>query len=241
MLESVVECASMGSPCPAYLLRHTPRHVHIRLQGRWMVLSSAALGGGMVLAEHLLNLRVDGGDLVAAPPESTLKGYSLSQGWTGTVVGMMTAASMRSLAVEHVERDGIHLAAAVTSGLSNAKRIGEPAELQGFDHVEPTAHTINIQVLITAELTPAAMAESLAMAVEAKVAVLQNLHVPSATGAIPATGTGTDAIAVASLRGGHPVRYAGKHVLMGEMLGRTVIRALTRSLGWYAANTPCRP
>lgn len=215
-----------------WLIASTERHVHIALCGQWHVLSSAVLSGGMVRADHLLNLHVNG-EGRCADPETTLARYSLAQGWTGTVVGMMTAASMKSLAVESVERDGIRVAAVVTSGLSNAKRIGEPAEWRFFDHPAPEPHTINIQVLTTAHLTPAAMAESLGMITEAKVAVLQNLNVDSISAPHPATGTGTDSAAVATLMGGRSVRYAGKHVLMGEMLGQTVIAALTRSLNWY--------
>lgn len=220
------------SLCADGLITATDRHVHIALSGRWNVLSSAVLNGGLVHAAHLLNLRVDGNDTAQAP-EITLERYSREQRWDGPVVGMMTAASMQSLAVDSMHRDGVHVTAVVTSGLDNAKRIGEAAEWPFFDQTAPAPHTINIQVLTTAELAPAAMAESLLMITEAKVAVLQNLNIPSTAGPLPATGTGTDSVAVATRIGGHPVRYAGKHVLMGEMLGQTVISALTRSLQWY--------
>lgn len=225
-------------PCPDCLIETTNRHVHLDLTGDWNVLSSAVLGGGLVRAKHLLNLYVDGSRADEAP-EHTLARYSRERGWNGGVVGMMTAASMDSLAVEHLEHDGVHVLAAVTSGLSNAKRIGEQAEWPHFACVAPEAHTINILVLTTAELTGAALAESLIMITEAKVAVLQDLQVPSTTGAWLATGTGTDAVAVCSRVGGIPVRYVGKHVLMGELLGGLVIRALTRSLHWYGKEDGC--
>jgi adenosylcobinamide amidohydrolase len=49
------------------------------------------------------------------------------------------------------------------------------------------------------------------------------------TGA-PASGTGTDAIAVVNGRGPVKIRYCGKHALFGEMLAKAVIEALTASL-----------
>ena len=72
---------------------------------------------------------------------------------------------------------------------------------------------------------------------EAKAAVLRESGIRSPVSNKIATGTGTDAIAVVSGHGPETVRYCGKHVLFGEILGRLVTDALTASVKWYLTKT----
>ena len=74
------------------------------------------------------------------------------------------------------------------------------------------------------------MIEAVITATEAKTAALQNLGIKSPASGTPATGTGTDAIAVACGHGSIKVQYCGKHVIFGEILAKLVIEALTSSL-----------
>jgi adenosylcobinamide hydrolase len=80
-------------------------------------------------------------------------------------------------------------------------------------------------------LTPAAMVETVMIATEAKAAAMQNLGVTSPVSRAVATGTGTDAVAVACRPGAQPMHYCGKHVLFGEILARLVIESLHASIG----------
>jgi len=84
--------------------------------------------------------------------------------------------------------------------------------------------------LTTAVLTAAAMIEAVITATEAKTAALQNLGIKSPVSQAPATGTGTDAIAIAGGRGPIKVQYCGKHVIFGEILAKLVIEAVTASI-----------
>jgi adenosylcobinamide amidohydrolase len=92
------------------------------------------------------------------------------------------------------------------------------------------AGTINIVVAVNQPLSPAAMAEALAMATEALVAVMQDVGVASTRSRRPATGTGTDCIVVTSPIGGHAHIYCGKHTLLGELIGRAVMRSCANAL-----------
>jgi adenosylcobinamide hydrolase len=74
------------------------------------------------------------------------------------------------------------------------------------------------------------MIEAVITATEAKTAALQNLNIKSPASGTPATGTGTDAIAIAGGHGSIKVQYCGKHVIFGEILAKLVIEALTSSL-----------
>jgi adenosylcobinamide amidohydrolase len=79
-------------------------------------------------------------------------------------------------------------------------------------------------------MSPAALVESVMLAAEAKTVAMRELDVKSPVSRAIATGTGTDAIAVANGTGPETIRYCGKHVLFGEMLASAVIEAITTSL-----------
>ncbi len=200
--------------------------VHVALARDWPVLGSAVLNGGLVQARHLLNLRVDGRRPPPEAPEATLQRHARRQGWSGRVVGMMTAASLDSLRVVQARAQGVVFTVLVTCGLANLRRTGDRAEHRLTDGTPPPAGTINIQFLSGLALTPAAMAEALMMITEAKTAVLHRRGLRSPVSGLPATGTGTDAVAVACDPAGPPARYCGKHVLAGEVLGDLVMAAV---------------
>jgi len=214
-------------------IEHTADYVHVAFPSPRSVISAAVLNGGAVTADHILNLRVDknraGLEGPFEPSEITLDRYCGQMGWTGTTVGMMTAADMTSYRKVSREEEGVTVTALVTVGISNAKRAGEPAECRDLTAGMPAAGTINIIILTDALLLPAAMVEAVQMVTEAKTAALQNLNIQNPrTGAL-ATGTGTDAVAVASGAGPVRIRYCGKHMLFGEILASVVIDAITSS------------
>lgn len=197
------------------------------------VLSSAPYNGGLTRARHIVNLRVDenhdGKRTGFSNPEADLAEYCRGQAWHGPAVGMMTAAPMSSFRRAASDEGGVTVAALVTSGLTNARRAGDPAECRDPGELAPPPGTINIVVVTNAALTDAAMVEALTTITEAKAGLLQDLGITSPISGLTATGTGTDCAAV--IRGdGPPIRYCGKHVFVGEMMAKTVTRALKSSL-----------
>ena len=223
------------------VLRQTQQHLHIEFAQPYWVLSSAVENGGLIQAQHLLNLKVDGDVAVNESPQQSLQHYAQQQAWQGTLVAMMTAASMDSCRLLSVSHQGVELAVALTLGLSNAGRVGEAA---GYRQMRVTEQapgtnkvgTINIVLLCSAPLSPSAMVEAVQMVTEAKVAALQNYGITSVQSSQLATGTGTDAVAVccALAENAEPtIQYCGKHLLIGELIGRLVQEAMLASLAWY--------
>jgi adenosylcobinamide amidohydrolase len=183
-----------------------------------------------VEAEHLLNLKVSDADPSPEPPESTLARYCETSGWKGTTVGMMTAASMDSLRCVEEHFQGLDLAVWATAGLSHPRCAGDPADYREPGPSGASPGTINVMVVTTGRLAPAAMVEAVMIVSEAKASALSRLGVQSGVSAQVATGTGTDAVAVAGGRSGPEIRYCGKHVRFGERLGQAVIRAVTDAI-----------
>ena len=219
-------------PRQAYL-EHTQNHIHVGFYTPHQVISSAILNGGIVQASHLVNLRVPKRSAsLEEAPEITLAKYCVDAGWSGTIVGMMTAASMDSFRIAKKTVQDIDIVVLVTSGLSNPRRVGDRAEHREMITQSKEIGTINIMVMTSTTLTGPAMVEALTIATEAKSAALLESGIRSPVSNKIATGTGTDSIAIVSGHSQETVRYCGKHVLFGEILGRLVTDAVTSSINW---------
>ena len=212
-------------------LQHNDEHIHLAFSSPQRVISSAILNGGLVKTHHIVNRKVSKHSPSCEAPEKSLSDYAKAQGWQGHVVGMMTAASMSSLRVEQACVEGIDITVVVTTGISNARRAGDKADIQELLSTTHEVGTINLILIFSAQLTDAAMVEAMMIASEGKAAALQNAKVLSPVSGLLATGTGTDATAVVSNSDdSQKIKFCGKHVLIGEWIGRLVIKAVTRSL-----------
>ena len=112
--------------------------------------------------------------------------------------------------------DGAAAHAVATIGLTNAERVG--ARRRAVIAIG----TINIAVSVDQGLTDAAIIETLSVATAARTAAVIDHGPRLASG--PATGTGTDCVAIAAPPGGG--LYAGLHTAVGEAVGRAVYDAV---------------
>jgi len=159
-----------------------------------------------------------------------------------------TAANMRCGVIEEASFRDLSVVAVCTGGVeTNAGRAGDPATVYEHDGayekvsgVEPACHgTINTMLFISRELAPPGMVTAVMTATEAKTAALQELNVISRYSRGLATGTGTDQIGVAARLGSvTPLTSAGKHTVLGELIGRTVRSAVKGTLALQDSLTP---
>jgi len=164
--------------------------------------------------------------------------------------GLGTAANMNNMCVVQESHLDLSIVAIVTGGVEgNAARAGDPASFyeQGGtfhrrgDIAPEQPGTINIMLACNTPLTDGALVRAVMTATEAKSVVLQELSVPSRQSPSIATGTGTDQIAVmAPSDGAFPIVSAGHHSVLGELIARTVIRALKGALVLQNGLTPNR-
>jgi len=215
-------------------LKQTPENVCVEFSTEHPVLSSAVFNGGACHASNILIMKVaenvEGTKQIAENPENTLAEYCRQLQLSGTTVGMMTSASMDSFRRVSRSSQGVEISALVTAGISNARCAGDSADWRTFQPDANPTGTINIIILTNATMSQAAMVESVMLATEAKTVAMRKLGLKSPVSGTIATGTGTDAIAVANGFGAGTIRYCGKHVLFGEMLASAVIEAITESL-----------
>ncbi len=222
------------------------------------VLSTCRAGGGL---QHDMSFMYNhqscepkdhhrgGHSIAASDPEKyrelTCERYGLPH---DKCVTLGTAANMRYAVHKEISFRDLSVLAVCTGGVEgNAGRVGDPASYfeteDSYDrvgHEEPVFHgTINTMLFINRPLTDGAMVRTVMTATEAKTAVLQELAVSSRYSDGLATGTGTDQIAVAAAQGtGKALTGAGKHSVLGELIGKAVFAAIKETLALQNQLTP---
>ncbi|MFB9148368.1 adenosylcobinamide amidohydrolase [Roseovarius ramblicola] len=193
------------------------------------VLSWAVNRPGLVRARRILWREVRNADLPEHLDVVTWLDAQLAARGATDAVCFLTSCDIAQFTTAEARADGIRARAVATVGLSNAESVGHrlPAAAHGWG-------TINIAVEIGAGLTEAARLEALSIATQARTAAIMAAGIRLPTG--PATGTGTDCIAIAAPDG--DTRYAGLHTGTGEAVGRAVHTAVARGVAlWQATGT----
>ncbi|HII84795.1 MAG TPA: adenosylcobinamide amidohydrolase, partial [Methanobacterium subterraneum] len=147
--------------------------------------------------------------------------------------GFLTVADMANMAIVTETYREIEVTAIVTAGIEvNGGRAGDNAsyyELNG--KYEFRVGTINTILIINSNLSENTLLRSVLTAVEAKAVALQELMAPSKYSNGVATGSGTDNIAVISnMESENVLLTAGKHSKLGELIGKSLIKAIKQAL-----------
>ena len=176
------------------------------IEGNFNAISSGLLGGWKRV-RFLFNHTVNDFDL--SDPIKYYKSVAKKYGLTN-YFGLLTSVSMDKLAME---KFGC-VTAYVTAG------VGNPNERIEFEKIG----TINIILVIDGKMSGGGMINAVITATEAKTKVLLELGYNF-------TGTGTDAIIVASTDVGKYYEYSGPKSELGQKIWNCVSRAVKNSLG----------
>ena len=146
--------------------------------------------------------------------------------------GLITLAEMNNLSIVSKSFRNLEVTAISTAGVrTNASKAGDPASYWQEDG-EYHFGTINIIVLINANLSKSTLIEAFMTATEAKTVALNNLKIPSQYSNGYATGTGTDGLCIFSnVDSDDEITNAGKHSKLGELVGKAVIESVTKAIG----------
>jgi adenosylcobinamide amidohydrolase len=226
------------------------RSIVARFRRPVCVISTSRLNGGYrENIEAVFNHQVCEADL----EEGRLKGGSveaymemlasqLALPYTRTA-GLLTSAGMENAAVSVKSYRDAEVTALITAGVDvNGGRAGDPASYYERDgNWTLVAGTVNIILIINADLPPYAVAQSLITATEAKAAALQELMAPSRYSRGIATGSGTDGIIVAANPNSEKkFTDTGKHSKLGELIGLSVKEAVKEALAKETGLNPGR-
>ena len=192
-------------------------------------LSWAVLNGGFCHARHVINPHVDGKDaLFCAQPGPWLERAASGLGLQGKVVGMATAVEIRHMIQVSMIGGGARVTCFTTVGCGNALSVGEPASVR-LEEPAPPLHTINMILTVQPGLSDEAMVEAVQIVTEGRVRALYEKDIKSCRSDLPATGTGTDCVAIISLGDGVE-RYCGKHTKLGELIGGAAYISVAKGL-----------
>lgn len=213
------------------------RSLVVRLSRAHRTLSSTLVGGGELTVDCVTwslgtSLELKEGVDARAWLEASVRDAGCDPARTAAFI---TSRRLNAFVVESSPSTAGSVAVVATAGASNALRAGDPVPTHLW-----RPGTINVAVILPARMTGSAMVEVVALATEARCAAVLDSGIRSIASGSPATGTGTDAIAVvapldADPMAAEPTEFAGKHTSLGSAVGQAVYGAVRRALNdWIA-------
>lgn len=212
----------MDLPITGISVRQSDAVIHVRSELPLVTLSSALLGGGYRRMKHILNAHV-ARDFNSPDPKAWLRSFARDMNIREPFVGLLTAVKLQKVRIAFMESDRLGVAALVTAGVNNATAAGISLPFSG------QLGTINIVLLLDAQLTRPAMLNAVITATQVKAAVLREKKILTPEGD-PATGTSTDTVTIACTGKGRLQPYAGPVTTIGWLIARTVRQSLEDSL-----------
>lgn len=190
------------------------------------ILSWAPFNGGLVKSNCILNWQIDKFDSGDIPALFENKIEHL--GIPFHSVGLLTSAEVKNYQEVKLEKGPYEVRAIVTVGLDNTRTVGDTVDI-GTGTGENHAGTINLVVTCNALPDLQGQAEAVQVATMAKAKALMDAGVVSKKSGNPATGTGTDCIAIAA-SGELKENYCGMHTLLGQLIGETVYQSIRKAI-----------
>jgi adenosylcobinamide amidohydrolase len=216
---------------PVARLSPCGRFLQIPFHSLHLVWSWAVVGGGPFQAKGVIWHQVSDRDLgKGVDPRQLLIERIDSTYGPGTAavsIGFLTGVPLKERRDVYLEMSGIAVRCTATVGLNNALRVGDlPNALAGH------AGTINVLLQTSIPLSDAAALEALSLVSEARTVAVLEGGLKSIEGARIASGTGTDCIAVAyPIHSGVPrAEYAGKHTILGHLIGSSCHTAIAEGV-----------
>ena len=197
-------------------------------------LTSSVLSRSYAKFMAIVNHQIPEGYDHAEPEKLFLRAIN-NLGLPKQTLGLMTAANVNNVSVVSKRHEKLTVCAVVTAGVANPAAAGDNAP------EESQSNTINIILLIDGNLPQHCMVNAVMTATEAKSAALRDLDIRSHLSAELATGTTSDAIAVACTGRGRPIMFAGTATKLGELIGKTVKEAVKTAIQKQHGITPDRP
>jgi adenosylcobinamide amidohydrolase len=223
---------------------HSPPAPELSECGKWLrvnfdiphvVKSWAVLGGGTKEARAVIWRQVTDGELcLGIDPQTYLieqiEAFYGRDEASSQIIGFLTGARLAGHTEAFLDHSGIWARCVATVGLNNALRIGDPPS-----SAAPYPGTINILVQTSIPLTDLAAIEALSIVAEARTVAVLEGGIQSTAGFGLASGTGTDCIAVASPRKSDATArpYAGKHTVLGHLIGASTHKAVATGVRNY--------
>jgi adenosylcobinamide amidohydrolase len=188
------------------------------------VVSSAVAGGGLGPARAIVNVH-GGKDCPLVGAEASLGAFVRDRRLPAPWIGLLTGAMTEHAQVAEARAYGLAALVVVTVGLSN------PVAAGWSEAATAGPGTINTIAVVDAALEPAALVNLVITLSEVKALVLADAGL--ACDGHAASGTSTDAVAVAATGRGRALRFGGPISEAGWVVAGAARTALTAGVrGW---------
>ena len=211
---------------PPYVLEDRSRWLIARFSEPWNLLSWCVVNGGFQRTKTVGWLYLQQNEIAAVNDSADWMRAAMHAEGLSDAVGLMTSRRVHCWVEGSAQESDCQAWAVGTVGLSNALRVGDPVG-------KPSCGTINLLVCVNAPLTTEAALEALCLAGEAKTLAVLESGTRSIGSQAPATGTGTDYVALAWPAKGALLPYSGKHTAPGAAVGRAAFEAVTRGIAQW--------
>jgi len=192
----------------------------VRFPEPHLIVSWALVRGGKTQTDIIAWYRVTKEELKPpVDPKEFLK-KRLAEASIPNAVGLLTSADLDLYSDIEKLGEEVSVRSIATVGLANALRVGD------LPRVAEPVGTVNLLCQVSRPLSKEAFLEALSIATEARTTALLESEVLSTESGMPASGTGTDCIVIAAPRSGEKLSYAGKHTLLGHLIGASVLEAV---------------
>ncbi len=215
-LKNKTESASLSDILSVQMSKES---IAVQTSQPFKTLSSALVGEGFSWASSFVNRHVPL-DYECSDAREEMKQFLRRHGWDSEqCVGMMTAASLEDVVMKSYEDVHFSVSVFITTGISNA--VDAAASVERFDEIQAPG-TVNIWIFIQGNLTEAAFAQVMMVAIEAKTKAFMTEEVLDPKTNTIATGTSTDSIAVAASQTHEHFLYGGSITQIGKVIGYLV-------------------
>ena len=198
-----------------------------------MCLSWAICGGGRIKTKTVAWYQVKTQELEPPVDSKQFLKSRLMENAMPDAVGMLTSADLNAYADVQKTHNDLLVRSIATVGMDNALRVGDRPS-KAYQEASCDAipiGTINLLCALSIPISEEAHLEALSIATEGRtVAVLEAKLSSSETG-LPATGTGTDCVVITAPESTNEfTSYAGKHTILGHLIGVSVFEAVSLGL-----------
>lgn len=190
----------------------------IQLPGKWPLLSWAPHNGGTTQSSCIFNHQND--NFSKNELQSIFREVILKNNLPEDSVGLITGTEIEHNQQIVLKSGPLWIHAIATVGLNNTRSVREEADISLMENFKKPC-TINLVLISNALPHLSGQVEALHIATMAKTAALIENGVVSKKSGLPATGTGTDCMVIAS-NGEVAENYFGMHTVLGELIGKTV-------------------
>lgn len=208
------------------MLQFTKNHIVLQSPLPLRTMSSGVVGAGTGWHQTFVNRHVDKDYHCDDFRRDMLQFLKMHNFDPSTTVGMMTAVILEDVSYRFIQGDGYSVLIVVTAGVGNAV----DASMSDSHKFELVPGTINTWIFVNGELTEEAFIQSIMIATEAKVKVMEHEGVMDPVTGTIATGTSTDSILVASTQKGKKLEFAGSITPLGKSISKGVYECTRESV-----------